>query len=85
MVEDVRGRYCSAGEFVAYQQEGHDGYDTLEWAASQSWSGGAVATFGLSYPGAVQWLAAVETPPKSIRLGCSRVPQIRARADHAED
>jgi uncharacterized protein len=63
LVQDVRGRYASGGEFVAYQQEGRDGYDTIEWAAKQPWSNGAVGTFGLSYPGAVQWLAAVETPP----------------------
>ena len=63
VVQDVRGRYASAGEFAAYQNEGHDGYDTIEWAARQPWSNGSIGTFGLSYPGAVQWLAAVETPP----------------------
>jgi uncharacterized protein len=63
VVQDVRGRYASGGEFVPYQSEGRDGYDTIEWAASQPWSNGKVGTFGLSYPGAVQWLAAVENPP----------------------
>lgn len=63
VVQDVRGRYASAGEFVPYYNEGRDGYDTIEWAASQPWSNGNVGTFGLSYPGAVQWLAAVENPP----------------------
>ena len=63
VVQDVRGRYASAGQFLPYQQEGHDGYDTIEWAARQPWSNGQVGTFGLSYPGAVQWLAAVENPP----------------------
>ncbi len=63
VVEDVRGRYASDGEFLPYQNEGRDGYDTIEWAAEQPWSNGAVGTFGLSYPGAVQWLAAVESPP----------------------
>ncbi|HUI52033.1 MAG TPA: CocE/NonD family hydrolase [Terriglobales bacterium] len=63
VIQDVRGRYASDGEFVPYQNEGKDGYDTIEWAASQSWSDGNVGTFGLSYPGAVQWLAAVENPP----------------------
>jgi len=63
VIQDVRGRYGSGGEFVAYQQEGKDGYDTIEWAARQPWSNGAVGTFGLSYPGAVQWLAAMERPP----------------------
>src|SRR5919201_5717984 len=63
VVQDVRGRYASEGEFVAYQNEGRDGYDTIEWAARQPWSNGNVGTFGLSYPGAVQWLAAIESPP----------------------
>ncbi|MGH7713369.1 MAG: CocE/NonD family hydrolase, partial [Gemmatimonadaceae bacterium] len=63
VVQDVRGRYQSAGDFDAYRQEGRDGYDTIEWAAAQRWSTGDVGTFGLSYPGAVQWLAAVESPP----------------------
>lgn len=63
VLQDVRGRYGSGGEFEPYRQEGKDGYDTIEWAARQPWSSGAVGTFGLSYPGAVQWLAAVEQPP----------------------
>lgn len=63
VIQDVRGRYASAGEFTAYQNEGNDGYDTIEWAAKQPWSDGRVGTFGLSYPGAVQWLAAAQNPP----------------------
>ncbi len=63
VIVDVRGRYGSEGEYFAYQQEGRDGYDTIEWAAAQPWSDGNVGTFGLSYPGAVQWLAAMERPP----------------------
>ena len=63
VVQDVRGRYGSDGEFIPYQNEGRDGFDTIEWAARQPWSNGEIGTFGLSYPGAVQWLAAVENPP----------------------
>ncbi len=63
VLQDVRGRYGSDGEFEPYRHEGKDGYDTIEWAARQPWSNGAVGTFGLSYPGAVQWLAAIEQPP----------------------
>lgn len=63
VIQDVRGLHQSEGEFRPYENEGRDGYDTIEWAASQSWSNGVVGTFGLSYPGAVQWLAAVESPP----------------------
>jgi uncharacterized protein len=63
VVQDVRGRYASDGEFNAYRNEGRDGYDTIEWVARQPWCDGNVGTFGLSYPGAVQWLAAIENPP----------------------
>ncbi len=63
VVQDVRGRYGSDGEFRPYENEGRDGHDTIEWAARQPWSNGRIGTFGLSYPGAVQWLAAVENPP----------------------
>jgi len=63
VIQDVRGRFASEGDFSPYQNEGKDGYDTIEWAARQSWSDGNLGTFGLSYPGAVQWLAAVENPP----------------------
>lgn len=63
VLQDVRGRYASAGLFDPYRNEGKDGYDTIEWAAAESWSNGAVGTYGLSYPGAVQWLAALEAPP----------------------
>jgi putative CocE/NonD family hydrolase len=63
LIQDVRGRYDSGGQFRPYENEGRDGFDTIEWAARQSWSNGDVGSFGLSYPGAVQWLAAVENPP----------------------
>src|SRR5450631_2161092 len=63
VIQDVRGRHHSDGDFRPYENEGLDGYDTIEWAAAQTWSNGDVGTFGLSYPGAVQWLAAVQNPP----------------------
>src|SRR4029077_10902738 len=62
VVQDVRGRYASDGEFVTYQNEGRDGYDTIEWVAQHPGCDGTVGTFGLSYPGVVQWLPAVENP-----------------------
>ena len=68
VVQDVRGRYASDGDFRPYQDEGHDGYDTIEWAAKQPWSNGKIGTFGLSYPGADQWLAAVENPPHLVAM-----------------
>jgi hypothetical protein len=63
VVQDVRGRHASDGEFDPYRQDGRDGFDTVEWLAAQPFCSGRVAGSGLSYPGAVQWLAAVEAPP----------------------
>ena len=68
VLQDVRGRYASDGVFHAYEQEGRDGFDTIEWAAAQPWSNGRVGTFGLSYPGAVQWLAAIQSPPHLVAM-----------------
>ncbi len=68
LLQDVRGRYASEGRFDPYRQEGADGYDTIEWAAVQPWSSGTVGTYGLSYPGAVQWLAAMEAPPHLVAM-----------------
>ncbi len=60
---DVRGRGDSDGTFVPYFHEGQDGYDAIEWCASQPWSDGNVGTIGSSYPGCIQWLAALQKPP----------------------
>lgn len=66
VVQDVRGRYASDGVFDPYRHEGLDGYDTIEWVAKQAWCNGRIATAGLSYPGAAQWLTAVEAPPHLV-------------------
>lgn len=66
VIQDTRGRGDSDGEFNFFFTEGHDGYDTIEWMASQSWSNGKVGMLGVSYPGVVQWLAAREHPPHLV-------------------
>jgi putative CocE/NonD family hydrolase len=60
---DVRGRGDSDGEFVPHVNEGPDGYDAIEWCAAQPWSDGKIGTMGSSYPGYIQWLAALHQPP----------------------
>ena len=60
---DVRGRGDSDGEFEPYRNDGTDGFDVVEWAAAQDWCSGLVATYGGSYPGRIQWLTALHTPP----------------------
>jgi uncharacterized protein len=63
VVEDVRGRYESDGVFKPLEQEGKDGYDTIDWIAHQAWSDGKVGMMGGSYLGIVQWKAAVLNNP----------------------
>lgn len=72
VVQSVRGRYGSGGEWRPYANEGPDGYDAIEWCAEQSWSDGNVATIGASYSGWTQWAAAALRPP-SLRTMISSV------------
>lgn len=61
--QDVRGRFASQGNWEPFVHEGDDGYDTVEWLATQSWSTGKVGMLGGSYDAAVQWYAASRRPP----------------------
>jgi putative CocE/NonD family hydrolase len=63
VAQDVRGRGDSDGVFIPYRNDGPDGYDSIEWCASQPWSNGKVGTIGQSYLGYDQWIAAVQQPP----------------------
>ena len=63
VVQDVRGRYTSEGEWYTFKHEIDDGYDTVEWAAALPHANGKVGMFGGSYVGATQMLAAISHPP----------------------
>lgn len=65
IIQDVRGRGTSDGKaaFRAWVDEGCDGAEAVEWAATLPWSDGAVYMSGPSYLGFVQWAAAAEAPP----------------------
>ena len=63
IVQDVRGRYASDGEWYPFKHESDDGYDTVEWAAGLPYSNQKVGMFGGSYVGATQMLAAIAHPP----------------------
>ena len=78
VIQDTRGRYSSEGEFYCFRDEINDGYDTVEWAASQPWSTGKVGMYGASYVGATQWLAALARPPHLTTI----VPNVTASNYH---
>jgi putative CocE/NonD family hydrolase len=69
VVQDIRGRGASDGEFIwsfgdnSKTSDGEDGYDSVGWAASLPGSDGQVGTWGHSYPAWVTWRLAAENPP----------------------
>ncbi len=54
VIQDVRGRGDSEGQFDPLVTEGADGYRAQSWIARQSWSNGRVGTLGGSYLGWTQ-------------------------------
>jgi|SRR5579872_311022 len=60
---DVRGRGNSEGQFDPLLQEARDGYDVVEWLATQPYCNGKVTMWGGSYAGYDQWATAKEFPP----------------------
>ncbi len=65
---DVRGRGNSEGHFEPFANEGRDGYDVVEWLATQSWSNGKVTMWGGSYAGFDQWTTLKEAPPHLVTI-----------------
>ncbi len=63
VIQDVRGRFDSEGCFTPFHQEVSDGADSVQWCAEQRWCDGNVVTWGGSYVGATQMLAAIAAPP----------------------
>ncbi len=63
VLQDLRGCYQSEGTFTKYIGEGQDGYDAIEWLASQPYTDGKVGMYGTSYAAHVQANAAKLKPP----------------------
>lgn len=66
LVQDVRGRYDSQGEFMPYVHEREDGLATLAWLKAQTWYDGRVVMWGPSYLGMVQWALADADPIQAL-------------------
>ncbi|MBD1363350.1 CocE/NonD family hydrolase [Mucilaginibacter sp. ZT4R22] len=52
-----RGKWNSPGEVLAYETDGRDAYDVIDWISKQPWSDGRVGMYGGSYNGFTQWAA----------------------------
>ncbi len=62
VIQDVRGRGGSEGEFYPFRHERVDGAETIQWLRSRPESNGKIGMYGFSYQGMTQLLAAAEEP-----------------------
>lgn len=62
VIQDVRGRGGSDGEFYPFRNEARDGAETIAWLRKHSACNGRIGMYGFSYQGATQLLAAAERP-----------------------
>ncbi len=62
IVQSVRGRFGSEGQWTPFFNEEADGRATLKWLEEQAWFNGSVGLFGSSYVGYTQWAIAANAP-----------------------
>lgn len=67
VVQDVRGRGKSEGDFYPFVRDGADGMDTIAWIGQRKWFNGRMGTLGESFLGIAQWL---EAPGQDIGAMC---------------
>ena len=69
VVQDVRGRGDSEGEFRGFDQEASDGADAVRWARQLPGSNGRVGMYGFSYQGLTQLLNDGGAEPGALDRG----------------
>src|SRR5439155_7240795 len=62
-VQDVRGKFASEGEYRVYQGDMTDWTDALDWIGKQPWSNQRIGSYGCSYLGEQQIIAAQQHHP----------------------
>ncbi len=62
VIQDVRGRGDSEGEFYPFRHEARDGFETIHLLRQRPECNGRLGMYGFSYQGTTQWLAAAEQP-----------------------
>ncbi len=74
VVQDIRGRGTSEGEFAVGENEAVDGAETIDWASQLAGSTGDVGMYGFSYQGYNQMLAATAAGPALKALAPAMAP-----------
>ena len=65
-VQDVRGKFESEGKFRVYEGDMTDWSDAFEWIGKQPWTNRRIGTFGCSYLGEQQIVAAQQRHPLHV-------------------
>jgi uncharacterized protein len=68
VIQDVRGRGDSEGEFYPFRHERKDGAETIRWLRTRPECNGRIGMYGFSYQGLTQLLAAAEQPEGLIAI-----------------
>jgi putative CocE/NonD family hydrolase len=68
VIQDLRGRFASGGQFQALMPDVEDGADSVAWIRQQPWSDGRVMMVGGSYDGCVQFQAARARPEGLVAI-----------------
>ncbi|MFI5311770.1 MAG: CocE/NonD family hydrolase [Gemmatimonadales bacterium] len=66
VVQDVRGKFASEGQYHVYEGDMTDWSDAFDWIGLQPWSTGRIGTYGCSYLGEGQIVAAQQHHPRHI-------------------
>ncbi|MGB3512512.1 MAG: CocE/NonD family hydrolase [Microcoleaceae cyanobacterium] len=82
IIQDVRGRGTSEGEFQLFAHEIEDAIDTINWAANLPGSTGEIGMYGFSYQGMTQLYAASAKPP-ALKTICPAMISYDLYADWA--
>ena len=82
VIQDVRGREDSTGEWMPQHYEIEDGDDTLNWIAAQPWSDGTVgipiwAMSSGRLPAAERGVCALSLLPVKAGIAMCTIPKIR--------
>lgn len=65
VVQDVRGRFASPGEWHPYADEAADGAAAVRWIRRQPWSDGRLVAVGASYAAYCALVLALDVPEES--------------------
>lgn len=70
LVQDVRGRFGSDGDFEIFIDEVRDSLDVMQWLGTLDWFDGRLGMWGMSYLGYVQWavLSAIQRKQRQSTL-----------------